>query len=263
MTKHFVSEAQLALSTEAEAAKAGAIEAMLTTWGAREGADGRRFNYQPQPFVEWYESWKAEGRPLPMYFQHDDQSIPVGQWEDFEFTDTGMKGVGRMFTSTTQGRDLYQIMKESPALIGGVSVGVYADEWCMVDESGMETSDYEGGYFSVTRGGLAEVSIVMQPNNPMAEIQRLEFFHPDGNLNLKAFEKALREAGFSKMDATKAASVFGSAAKREVMPAPQPTTERRDADADAATTDLLKALEQRALVKALEAKLQSKVKETA
>lgn len=241
--------------------KAGAIEAMLTTWGAREGMDGRRFNYQPQPFMEWYESWKAEGRPLPMYFQHDDQAIPVGQWEEFEFTDTGMKGIGRMFTNTTQGRDLYQIMKESPALVGGVSVGVYADEYCMVDAEGRETSDYETGYFSVTRGGLAEVSIVMQPNNPMAEISKLEFFHPDGNFNLKAFEKALRDAGISKMDALKAASVFGGAVKREAIPDPQPTTERRDAESDAATDDLLKALEQRELLKALEAKLKSKVKE--
>lgn len=258
MTKKvFALESQVAIN-EAATDKAGAMEAMLTTWGAREGQDGRRFNYQPQPFMEWYEAWKADGRPLPMYFQHDDQAIPVGQWEDFEFTDTGMKGVGRMFTNTTQGRDLYQIMKESPALIGGVSVGVYADEWCMVDAAGMETSNYEEGYFSVVRGGLAEVSIVMQPNNPAAEIQKLEFFHPDGNFNLKAFEKALRDAGISKMDATKAASVFGGAVKREVVPAPQPTTERRDADADAANDDLLKALEQRELLKALEAKLKSK-----
>lgn len=264
MTKNvtFFFESQVALGKSADesADNSGKIEAMLTTWGAREGADGRRFNYQPEPFKEWAREFSAVGRPLPMYFQHNDQSMPVGQWDEFEFTDEGMIGRGMIYTNTTTGRDLYTIMKESPMMVGGVSVGAYADEYCMVDaegnmlQAGIDAD--EEGYFSITKGGLAEVSIVMQPNNPMANISKLEYFRADGTADLKVFEAALREVGFSRKDAKKAASVFGKAtAKRDVMPNDaEPTTEKRDADSDAAN-QILEALQQRELLKALESRL--------
>jgi HK97 family phage prohead protease len=257
VTFFFESQVALGVSADESADGTGKIEAMLTTWGAREGADGRRFNYQAAPFQAWAKEFAAAGRPLPMYFQHNDQSMPVGQWDEFEFTDEGMIGRGMIYTNTTNGRDLYTIMKESPMMVGGVSVGAYADEYQMVDAEGNEVDSMdEEGYFSITKGGLAEVSIVMQPNNPMANISRLEYFRADGTADLKVFEAALREVGFSRKDAKKAASVFGKAtAKRDVMPnTAEPTTETRDADSDAAN-QILEALQQRELLKALESRL--------
>jgi HK97 family phage prohead protease len=265
MTKNvtFFFESQVALGRMADESaddNSGKIEAMLTTWGPREGADGRRFNYQPEPFEQWAKEFADAGRPLPMYFQHNDQSMPVGQWDEFDFTDEGMIGRGMIYTNTTAGRDLYTIMKESPMMVGGVSVGAYADEYCMVDAEGnMLDEDMdaeEDGYFSITKGGLAEVSIVMQPNNPMANISKLEFFRDDGSADLKVFEKALREVGFSKKDATKAASVFGKATgKRDAKPkSAEPNSDTREATSGAAN-DILAALEQRELLKALESRL--------
>jgi uncharacterized protein len=261
MTKNvtFVFESQVALGISADESSdsTGKIEAMLTTWGAREGVDGRRFSYQAAPFKEWAKEFAAVGKPLPMYFQHNDQSMPVGQWDEFEFTDEGMIGKGNIFTNTTAGKDLYTIMKESPMMVGGVSVGAYADEYEMVDaENNTVDSMDEDGYFSITKGGLSEVSIVMQPNNPMANISKLEYFREDGSFNLKVFEKALRDAGISKKDATTAASIFGKAtAKRDVKTVNvEPTTEMRDAESDAAK-EFLEYLEQRDLLKALEARL--------
>jgi phage head maturation protease len=260
VTFFFESKVALGRSADEAADNGGRIEAMLTTWGAREGADGRRFNYQSAPFQAWAKEFAAAGRPLPMYFQHNDQAMPVGQWDEFEFTDEGMIGKGMMYTNTTAGRDLYTIMKESPMMVGGVSVGAYADEYCMVDaegnmlDAGIDAD--EEGYFSITKGGLAEVSIVMQPNNPMANISKLEFFREDGSADLKVFEKALREVGFSKKDATKAASVFGKAiGKRDAnTETAEPNTELRDADSGAAN-ELLEALKQRELLKALDSRL--------
>ena len=265
MTKNvtFIFESQVALGKSADESmdSMGKIEAMLTTWGAREGADGRRFNYQPEPFKQWAKEFSAIGKPLPMYFQHNDQSMPVGQWDEFEFTDEGMIGKGNIFVNTSAGKDLYTIMKESPMMVGGVSVGAYADEYCYVKEDGTPMTigsddPYEDGYFSITKGGLSEVSIVMQPNNPMANISKLEYFREDGSFNLKVFEKALREAGISKKDATIAASIFGKAtAKRDVETVNvEPTTEMRDAESDAAK-EFLEYLEQKELLKALEARL--------
>jgi len=164
-----VCEAKLVLEKQGEST--GKIEATVTTWGAREGADGRRFNYQPEGFMQWAEDFAKSGRPLPMFVNHDADAIPVGEWTAFEFDDVGMKAEGRLYTNTTMGSDLYKIMQESPAMFGGVSVGAYAEEYQWVKEDGEPypagSGDYwEDGYFQITKGGLREVSVVMYPNNP-------------------------------------------------------------------------------------------------
>ena len=218
----FESKVMLGVDTD-EAQGTGTIEAQFTTWGAREGADGRKFNYKAEPFMEWAKMMEATGKPLPMYFQHNDESMPVGEWTSFEFDDKGMTGEGRLFTNTSAGRDLYTIMKESPNMVGGVSVGAYADEYCMVDAEGnMLAAGQAGdeGYFQITKGGLREVSIVMQPNNLEANITKLEScLTADGAVEPRNLERALRDAGVSKQNAAVAVSVF-----KDVMES------RRDAD---------------------------------
>ena len=256
----FESKVQLGVSAD-ESQGTGSIEAVLTTWGAREGADGRKFNYQPEPFKEWAEAFAETGKPLPMYFQHDDESLPVGEWTSFEFDDTGMTGQGRLFTNTTVGKDLYTIMKESPNMVGGVSVGAYADEWQMVDEDsnplsfGSPSADTEG-YFQITKGGLREVSIVMQPNNPNANINKLEScLNQDGSIEPRNLEHALRDAGVSKQNAAVAVSVFKEvlesrrdAGKLEVL---ENDPSRSDSEMVAAEDAILAALAERELLKKL------------
>ena len=99
----FICEAQVQLGKNADesASLTGAIEARVTTWGAREGADGRRFNYQPEGFAQWADEFAKAGKPLPMFFQHNDMNMPVGEWQEFSFTDEGMNAKGRLFTNTT------------------------------------------------------------------------------------------------------------------------------------------------------------------
>ena len=204
----FESKVALGVSADESTGMSGAIEATVTTWGAREGADGRKFNYQPEGFAQWADEFSKEGKPLPMFFQHNDMSMPVGEWTEFEFTDKGMDAKGRLYTNTTAGKDLYTIMKESPAMVGGVSVGAYADEYHMVDEDGMDVGADEDGFFQIKKGGLKEVSIVMNPNNLECNVSKLECFRADGSLDLKLIEKALRDAKLSRKDATTASSIF-------------------------------------------------------
>ena len=258
----FESKVALGVAADESQEMCGNIEAMLTTWGAREGADGRKFNYQPETFKAWADEFAKTGKPLPMYFQHNDESMPVGEWTSFEFDDVGLMGTGRLFTNTSAGKDLYTIMKESPAMVGGVSVGAYADEYQMVDAEGspLDTTDpnYEDGYFQITKGGLKEVSIVMQPNNPMAEVKKLEFFREDGSPILKHIEKALRDAGLSRKDATSASSKFNEILKardenKEVVET-APIQSEPDADEEA----ILEALKERKLLKKLNQKLEGK-----
>ena len=249
-----VCEAKLVLEKQGEST--GKIEATVTTWGAREGADGRRFNYQPEGFMQWAEDFSKSGRPLPMFVNHDADAIPVGQWDAFEFDDTGMKAEGRLYVNTTMGSDLYKVMQESPEMFGGVSVGAYADEYQMVNAEG-EPDQSDEAYFQITKGGLREVSVVMYPNNPQAEVSKLEYFRPDGSADLKVLEQALREVGLSKKDAVAAASTFKKVLElRDVKPAPiEIAPILSESDAEATEAEILAALETRELLKILDTKI--------
>jgi HK97 family phage prohead protease len=250
-----VCEAKLVLENQGNAEPTGKIEAIVTTWGAREGADGRRFNYQPEAFMEWADTFSKEGRPLPMFVNHDADAIPVGEWTSFEFDDKGMTAEGRIYMNTTQGSDLYQVMCESPNMFGGVSVGAYAEEYMMVNADG-EPDQSDEAYFQITKGGLREVSVVMYPNNPMAEVQKLEYFRADGTADLKVLERALRDASLSKKDAVTAASIFKKVleqrdASKPIENAPQLS----DSDVDVTEAEILKALSDREILKQLNTRL--------
>ena len=255
-TKNLMMVCEAKLVLEKQGASTGKIEATVTTWGAREGADGRRFNYQPEGFMQWAEEFSNSGRPLPMFVNHDADAIPVGEWTAFEFDDTGMKAEGRLFMNTTMGSDLYKVMQESPQMFGGVSVGAYAEEYQMVNADG-EPDQSDEAYFQITKGGLREVSVVMYPNNPMAEVSKLEYFRPDGTADLKILEQALREVGLSKKDAVVSASVFKKVLElRDAIPAPiEIAPDLSDSNVDATEAEILAALEARELLKLLDTKL--------
>lgn len=248
---------QLAVGENEAQNPTGMMEARVTTWGAREGADGRKFNYQPEGFMDWADEFNANEKPLPMFLNHNDLGMPMGEWNEFQFDDTGMTAKGRLYTNTVGGNDLYQILKESPKMFGGVSVGAYADEAQMVDADGNPDQSDEA-YFQITKGGLREVSVVMYPNNPNAEINKLEMFTTEGLLNIRTVEKTLREAGLTRKDATTASLVFKKALEQreavsvsiESLPNQgEPEAVVNEADA------LLAAFEVRELAKALEKRI--------
>lgn len=254
-----ICEAKLSLNEKAgQANPTGKISARVTTWGPRDGEDGRKFNYQPEGFKEWADSFAEKGNPLPMFLNHNDMGMPVGEWTEFNFDDTGMTAEGKLFLNTVGGSDLYNVLKESPNLFGGVSVGAYAEEASWVDANGEPaTYDDDEAYFQITKGGLREVSVVMYPNNPAAEVMNLEYFDDKGNPNPRNIEKALRDAGLSRKDATTASSVLKKLLeKRDADPvvienAPNPS----DSDAVVEADAILKALEERELLKALSKRL--------
>lgn len=256
-----VCEARVNLAPDANEAQnpSGKIEARVTTWGAREGADGRKFNYQPEGFADWANEFAEAGKPLPMFLNHNDLGMPMGEWTEFTFDEDGMTASGRLYLNTVGGSDLYQILKESPGMFGGVSVGAYAEEACWVDAEGnkLEEPDDES-YFQITKGGLREVSVVMYPNNPSAEIQKLEMFDGEGQLNIRSVEKTLREAGLSRKDATTASLVFKRAIEQREAVNKQLDITPSQGEPDAVVPEadaLLEALTARELAKALEKRI--------
>jgi HK97 family phage prohead protease len=252
-----VCEAKLDLGKAADEAAnpTGKLEARVTTWGAREGADGRRFNYQPEGFMDWADEFAKSGKPMPMFLNHNDMGMPIGQWDEVMFDEEGMSAKGRLYLNTVGGSDAYAVLKESPNMFGGVSVGAYADEACMVDAEGnaiMSGDDDSEAYFQITKGGLREISVVMYPNNPEANIQQLEYFDAEGHANPRVVEATLRDAGLSKKDATTASSILKKMLEqRDAVKAIEETPKQGDPDAVVNEADILKALEERELLKAL------------
>jgi HK97 family phage prohead protease len=256
-TLNLICEAKLNLNEKASNGQpSGLIEARITTFGPREGADGRKFFYKPEGFMDWAKKFAEMGRPLPMYVNHNADAIPVGEWTSIEMDDEGMNASGRLFLNTSAGSDLYQVMKESPNMFGGVSVGAYAEEYQMVNAEG-EPDQSEDAYFQITKGGLHETSVVMYPNNMMAEIKKLEYFRPDGSADLKVLEEALRDAGLSKSDAVAAASTFKKVLEQRdvVTTVIEIAPQQSDSGAEATEAEILAALEQRELLKLLDKRL--------
>ena len=257
-----VCEAQVKLGQSADEAAnpTGKIEARVTSWGAREGADGRKFNYQPEGFAAWADEFSKSDKPMPMFLNHNDMGMPVGEWNDVTFDEEGMSATGKLYLNTMAGADLYSVLKESPKMFGGVSVGAYADEACMVDAEGnaiMSGDDDSEAYFQITKGGLREISVVMYPNNPEANIQQLEYFDASGKFQIRAFEKALRDAGFVRKDTATVSCILKKAfEQRDAVKSLEPAPTQRDADTVVIEADaILNALNERELLKALSKRL--------
>lgn len=261
-----ICEARLLVQENANEASepSGKIEARVTTWGAREGADGRKFNYQPEGFAGWAASFAEAGKPLPMFLNHNDMGMPVGEWNSFEFDNDGMTAQGRLYLNTVGGSDIYTIMKESPNMFGGVSVGAYAEEYQWVKEDGSAMTvgsddPYTDGYFQITKGGLREVSVVMYPNNDKAEVTKLECFDAEGHPNPRQIEKVLREAGLSKKDATTASSILKKLI--ESREATKPVIEEPPKPSESGAVDeasILEALVWREMLNKLESRIKEK-----
>ena len=253
-----ICEAKLDIPNPAdEASPTGVIEARVTTWGAREGADGRKFNYQPEGFMDFANEFAKAEKPLPMFLNHNDAGMPIGQWDELMFDDDGMSAKGRLYLNTSAGQDAYTVLKESPNMFGGVSVGAYADEARYVNGMGEEFNmdamdDEQDAYFQITKGGLREISVVMYPNNPEASIQQLEYFDESGKFQIRAFEKALRDAGFVRKDTATVSSILKKALEqRDAVKALEVAPIQRDVETVVNEADILLALEHRELLKAL------------
>ena len=189
--------------------KAGRIVATATNFGPRETVDGRKFFYTSEGFKDWADEFNKSERAMPMFLNHMAEALPVGEWDKISMDDDEMTAEGSIYMNTTGGKDLYEVLKNAPMMMGGVSIGAYADEACMVDQNGAETDDVENGYFSIKKGGIKEISVVLSPANPKAEIKHLEKFI--GNeINPRYVEKALRSCGIIKADAVKATAVLKS-----------------------------------------------------
>jgi HK97 family phage prohead protease len=126
---------------------------------------------------------------VPMLMYHD-QTRPAGVWTDFIESRDGLVVKGQLSLSSRAGQEAHALVRDGA--IGGLSIGYRTIREQLV-----------GKTRQLLELTLYEVSLVTIPMNERAVITAVKSFVEDGRLpTLPEFENFLREAGFSKSQAT-------------------------------------------------------------
>ena len=143
-------------------------------------------------FVESISEWEAKGKMPPILWNHD-PSDPIGVYTKMQEDEKGLYVEGKLLIDDVpRAKQTHALMKAG--VIDGLSIGYRVKEYLYnVDE---EVTD-------LIKLSLREVSIVTFPANPETRIEAVKSRLDAGELpTLPEFEKFLREAGFSKSQAT-------------------------------------------------------------
>ena len=143
-------------------------------------------------FVESIGEWVAKGKMPPILWNHD-PSDPIGVYTKMQEDDKGLFVEGRLLIDDVpRARQTHALMKAGA--IDGLSIGYKIKEYSF---------DVENDIRELLKLNLGEVSIVTFPANPETRIEAVKSRLDAGELpTLPEFEKFLREAGFSKSQAT-------------------------------------------------------------
>lgn len=139
-------------------------------------------------FAQSLADHKAAGTMPAMLWQHDCDE-PIGIWTDMVEDAKGLRIKGRLALDTTRGKEAFALLKMGA--LNGLSVGFISKQWSYDTETDIRT---------LTEIDLWEVSIVTFPANEKARVTNVK--SADEAVAPKDAEKILREAGFSKSDAT-------------------------------------------------------------
>ncbi|CAM4078711.1 HK97 family phage prohead protease [Bordetella tumbae] len=142
------------------------------------------------------ERLKSMGRVTPMLWQHKTDE-PIGHWAELEEDDHGLKGNGELWIDDAPyARIAHRGMKTRS--ITGLSIGYGVIR---------ETYDSKSGISLLHELDLYEISPVTFPMNDLARVEAVKSALSEGGLpTIKEFERFLREAGFSKTQATAVAN---------------------------------------------------------
>lgn len=130
-------------------------------------------------------------KTMPKLFWQHDPSRPIGSWTNMEEDHIGLKVEGRLNMDVQQGREAYALLKAGD--IDGLSIG-YRVEKSEADET--------GELLHLKELKLIEVSVVSLGANDRALVGDIKSIREGGLPSLSEFEAFLREAGFSKTEAT-------------------------------------------------------------
>jgi HK97 family phage prohead protease len=156
-------------------------------------------------FAKSLKTWAKRGGLPALLWQHN-PSEPIGVYTSMVEDDHGLLVTGQLSLDTTRGKEAYALLKMGA--LNGLSIGFVATEWTTNKTSGVVTLDVID---------LWEISLVTFPANSEARVDVVKSALKAGTLpSLSDFESFLREAGFSKSEATAIASKgLGQLRRRE------------------------------------------------
>lgn len=150
---------------------------------------------QPGAFSQYLDGVKSGQNQWPaMLLQHGgwgvsaDDMTPIGVWTELSEDDHGLKVSGKL-ADTPRGREIYSLMKMDPRpAITGLSIGYIPQEFDRGDGKNEPRR-------KLKRVDLVEISPVTFPANDKARVGDVK-----RTLTERDAEKALRDAGFSRLD---------------------------------------------------------------
>jgi len=173
-------------SLEIKATDDGTVEGYGSVFGVKDNYDDV---IAKGSFVASLAEHKSAGTMPAMLWQHD-SSAPIGVWTEMVEDAKGLRIKGQLALDTVKGKEAHALLKMGA--LNGLSIGF---------RSMPGTSKYnDDGVRVLTAIDLWEVSLVTFPANEKARVTNVK--SADDMATPKDAERALRDAGFSKSDAT-------------------------------------------------------------
>lgn len=123
-----------------------------------------------------------------MLWQHESDE-PLGVWTEMSEDANGLKLKGKLCLDTSKGKEALALLKMGA--INGLSIGFRSKNWNYDNDTNIRT---------ITEIDLWEISLVTFPANKKARVTNVK--SGDEIAAPKDAERILRDAGFSKSDAT-------------------------------------------------------------
>jgi len=163
----------------------GTVEGYGSVFGVRDNYDDV---IAKGAFIQSLKDHKAAGTMPAMLWQHDADK-PIGVWTEMVEDEKGLRIKGQLAMETVKGKEAHALLKMGA--LNGLSIGFMSKEWAYDRDTEVRT---------LTAIDLWEVSLVTFPANEKARVTNVK--SADELQAPKDAEKVLRDAGFSKSDAT-------------------------------------------------------------
>lgn len=164
----------------------GSVEGYGSVFGVRDNYDDV---IAKGAFAASLQEHKAAGTMPAMLWQHD-SGEPIGVWTEMVEDEKGLRIKGQLALETVRGKEAHALLKMGA--LNGLSIGFMSKQWAYDRDTEVRT---------LTEIDLWEVSLVTFPANEKARVTNVKA-SPDDVSTPKDAERILREAGFSKADAT-------------------------------------------------------------
>lgn len=143
-------------------------------------------------FADSLAEHRKNGTMPLMLWGHNASDVPIGDWTEAKEDDRGLYLEGKIDLEDPLGARVHRAMKRGS--VKGLSIGF--------DVKSKRFDEDKPGIRFLEKLGLWEVSPVNFPANTNAQLVSVKNIRADGLPSLPEFERFLREAGFSKSEAT-------------------------------------------------------------